>query len=49
VARYIVERHNGTISAESDGPGRGATFTVTLPRLQPTQDLDVAVPAAVVH
>lgn len=27
----IVELHGGTIRAESDGPGRGATFRITLP------------------
>jgi CheY-like chemotaxis protein len=31
IARHIVEMHGGTIVAHSDGPGRGATFTVTLP------------------
>jgi signal transduction histidine kinase/ActR/RegA family two-component response regulator len=31
IARHFVERHGGTIRAESDGPGKGATFTVVLP------------------
>jgi signal transduction histidine kinase/ActR/RegA family two-component response regulator len=31
VARLIVEQHGGRISVASDGPGRGATFTVRLP------------------
>ena len=31
IARDIVERHGGTIAAESDGEGRGSTFTVRLP------------------
>ncbi len=31
IARAIVEAHHGSISARSDGPGRGATFTLTLP------------------
>jgi signal transduction histidine kinase/ActR/RegA family two-component response regulator len=31
IAKHIVEMHGGTISAESAGPERGATFTVTLP------------------
>jgi signal transduction histidine kinase len=30
IARELVEAHGGSIRAESDGPGRGATFTVTL-------------------
>ncbi len=33
IARQIVEMHGGTIAAESEGPGRGATFRVRLPRL----------------
>ncbi|MEW2398948.1 ATP-binding protein [Streptomyces sp. NPDC046862] len=31
VARTITELHDGTITAHSDGPGRGAAFTVRLP------------------
>jgi signal transduction histidine kinase len=31
LVRRIVERHGGTIAAESDGPGRGSRFTVRLP------------------
>jgi two-component system sensor histidine kinase BaeS len=31
VARALVEAHGGTISAESDGRGKGARFVVTLP------------------
>jgi PAS domain S-box-containing protein len=31
IVRYIAEAHGGTISAESEGRGRGSTFTVTLP------------------
>ena len=30
VARTVVELHGGRISAQSDGPGKGATFTVLL-------------------
>ena len=31
IVRHIVELHGGQVRAASDGPGRGATFTVTLP------------------
>jgi len=31
IARDIVEHHGGTITAESDGEGQGATFRVRLP------------------
>ena len=32
MTRRIVEMHGGNIAATSDGPGKGATFTVKLPR-----------------
>jgi signal transduction histidine kinase/ActR/RegA family two-component response regulator len=35
IAHQIVEQHNGTIRAESDGPGRGAMFTVCVPIVGP--------------
>jgi two-component system sensor histidine kinase BaeS len=31
IVRSIVKGHRGTISVDSPGPDRGATFTVTLP------------------
>lgn len=33
IARHLVEIHGGTIMAESPGEGRGATFSVRLPRV----------------
>ena len=33
IVRHLVEMHHGTVTADSDGPGKGATFTVTLPVL----------------
>jgi signal transduction histidine kinase len=31
IARYLVEKHGGTITATSEGRGRGSAFTVMLP------------------
>jgi PAS domain S-box-containing protein len=31
IARHIIDLHHGEITATSEGPGRGATFTVMLP------------------
>jgi two-component system, chemotaxis family, CheB/CheR fusion protein len=41
LARWIIELHGGTISAHSDGPDKGAEFTVRVPALlalQPCAD-----------
>jgi PAS domain S-box-containing protein len=35
VVRQLVEMHGGTVHAHSDGPGRGATFAIRLPALDP--------------
>ncbi|HEY6763194.1 MAG TPA: HAMP domain-containing sensor histidine kinase [Candidatus Sulfotelmatobacter sp.] len=34
IVKAIAEKHGGKVSAESDGEGRGATFTIELPRSQ---------------
>ncbi len=31
IVRSVVKGHGGTVNAESDGPDRGSTFTITLP------------------
>lgn len=31
LVRHLVELHGGTVWADSDGPGKGSTFVVTLP------------------
>jgi PAS domain S-box-containing protein len=33
IVRHLVELHGGAVRAESDGPGMGATFVVSLPLL----------------
>jgi PAS domain S-box-containing protein len=34
IVRHLVELHGGTVKAESEGEGRGSTFTVELPLLR---------------
>ena len=31
LARRLIEMHKGTITAQSDGPGKGSVFTITIP------------------
>jgi two-component system, OmpR family, sensor histidine kinase SenX3 len=35
IVRSVIARHGGKVFAESEGPGRGSTFTVRLPLLPP--------------
>ncbi len=44
IVRHIVELHRGTVRAESNGPGKGATLTLTLPAAPPQSE--PSVPAA---
>jgi PAS domain S-box-containing protein len=39
ISKRLIELHGGYIRAESDGPSRGARFTVTLPLLPPQIDV----------
>jgi signal transduction histidine kinase/ActR/RegA family two-component response regulator len=45
LVKHLVELHGGTVSARSGGPGRGATFVVTLPIS--AESVPVAAPARV--
>ena len=41
IARHLVELHGGTIKAESEGEGKGATFTIDLPLSSCTPDAEL--------
>jgi len=50
IVRYLVEAHGGSVSAESEGRGKGARFTVALPvrpiRVQAPQPPSGTMPVA---
>jgi PAS domain S-box-containing protein len=49
IVRHIVELHGGTVSAASEGPGRGAVFTIRMPvgpAAAPVADVPSQAPAA---
>ncbi len=39
IVRSLVELHGGRVTARSDGPGRGAVFTVELPAAAPSTEV----------
>ncbi len=51
IVRSLVSLHDGTVTADSDGPGRGASFTVRLPfdagRVAETSERTAATPRVV--
>jgi len=44
IVRQLVEAHGGTITVDSPGEGLGATFTIQLPLLEATLDLQTPPP-----
>ncbi|MCS0607357.1 PAS domain-containing protein [Massilia solisilvae] len=46
VVRSLVEQHGGQVRADSDGPGKGSTFTVVLPLLDGGMQAAMPAPAA---
>lgn len=47
IVRHIVERHGGTVRAESEGLDRGATFRVSLPLLDAAETIEKKQTSAV--
>ncbi|HEY9596620.1 MAG TPA: response regulator [Cyanophyceae cyanobacterium] len=45
IVHHLVELHGGSITAESDGEGKGATFTVKLPRPENSPQLNALNPS----
>jgi CheY-like chemotaxis protein len=46
ISKKLAELHGGTVIAQSDGQGRGATFTLTLPAVAaPVAGLEIIKPA----
>jgi two-component system sensor histidine kinase BaeS len=42
IARALIEAQDGTLTATSTGPGRGASFTITIPRRRALRDTTTA-------
>lgn len=50
IVRHLVELHGGRVTAQSDGPGKGAAFTVALPAaFRPQTSVDVFRPEDLVR
>jgi signal transduction histidine kinase/ActR/RegA family two-component response regulator len=46
IVRSLVECHGGTVSARSDGPGKGSEFMIRLPIVAQPKELDDEAPAS---
>jgi CheY-like chemotaxis protein len=46
IVRHLVELHGGTVSVASDGEGKGATFSVSLPDRAPQARAAIQAPGA---
>jgi signal transduction histidine kinase len=46
LVKHLTEMHDGSVSAHSDGPGRGSEFTIRLPLMAHTQNTKVPEPPA---
>ncbi len=46
MVRHLVEAHGGSVHAESEGRGRGSTFTVRLPAAAPRHPVPIAASPA---
>ena len=44
LVRRLVEMHGGTVTATSDGPGRGSRFAVRLPIAEPVEPVNLESP-----
>ena len=49
IVRHLVEMHNGSVYAASEGEGKGATFTVQLPLIDLHQDQPIEKNEAVLN
>ena len=47
VVKRLIEMHQGSVSAVSEGPRRGSTFTIRLPRIPPPLQDTTGTPALV--
>lgn len=46
LVKRLVELHDGSVTAYSDGPGKGSRFVVRLPVREPPRDADAPAPEA---